>query len=662
MSFPWAEPDVSPWDEETLARLSAPDRARLVRRWLEDPAVTIDWRMACDALCASEIPARDRSFLVSLLRRSGELPPSSPRLRVAITGTGTLGPLVDLLRCRLVAEGFSSDVHVGQFGQMHFELRKPEAFWPWREPPSAVLVGIDVGGVLPDRTGVDLPSDAGHVRADEALADLAEALRAFRSRYPIPVFVNNLPPIASGFQGVHEGSDQRGTRPLIGRFNEGLAALARSEPDVFVLDLCGLAAELGGLRFFDARRWYYARMPCSYDGFTEWACEAASAIATFARGPRKCIAVDLDDTLWGGILGEVGPRGIELGQEGLGLAYRDFQAELRRIRRQGVLLAAASKNDPPMVDQVFEQNPQMVLCRDDFVAMETNWEDKSANIRRIAADLGIGLDSVIFLDDSPQERSLVRWELPDVLTPVLPADPVDRPRFLRKLRAWRPLRSTAEDGKRTEYYRMRAASRAHAEAHGSAAAFLLSLRQTLQFKRVEPAELPRLAQMHERTNQFNLTTRRLTAAELADLLNRREFRLYIGQVSDRFGDHGHVIAAVVRVLPGAADGPDPGGVWEIESFLMSCRVIGRVVETAFLQELLREARRSKARHVVARFVPTERNTVAAAFLAAHRFERIADARDAVDGGSTWRLDLETPLAAGPEVVQVTSLAASRDAS
>lgn len=630
------------WDVELLARLDPSERARAVRQWLDEKLGAQDLQNACAVLCDVDVPARDRAFMASLVRKYGSQLMNGRRMRVAVAGTSTLNELADLLRFRLLAEGFVPEVHLGGFNQMHLELRKPEGFWPWTGAPDAVLVGLDFEGLMSRVVEVDPVSDVVMDEVSRALSDLEDTFSAFRKSHEVPIIVNNLPLVTAGLQGFAEGSAPHSARALINHFNNRLAELAHRHRDVFVVDLCAVAADLGGRRFFDARRWFYGRIPCSSDGFVVWAREAASLLAALARGSRKCIVVDLDNTLWGGVLGDLGPLGVELGAEGIGLAYRDFQRELLRIKRLGVLLAIVSKNDERLVHEVFERNGHLLLSQDDFVTLRINWNPKPENLRSISSELNLSLDSFLFLDDSPHERSMVRRELPEVLTPVLPEDPVDRPNFLRRLTGWYPVRVTAEDRNRSEYYQQEKQRAALAERSTDVEGFLTSLGLILTFKRVGEEDMPRVAQMHRRTNQFNLTTRRLTLAQLAQRRVEPDYGLYMGAVEDRFGDQGHVIVAVVKIhtsIPNnhISDGP----VWELESFLMSCRVVGRRVETAFLREIAREAARAGARYVMARFIPTERNRIASRVLPEHGFVQVDDDRDNSDGGSTWKLALES---------------------
>jgi FkbH-like protein len=332
----------------------------------------------------------------------------------------------------------------------------------------------------------------------------------------------------------------------------------------------------------------------------------ADAWSLLKRGPAKVLAVDLDNTLWGGVYGDDGVERLVCGEDFPGNAFRALQAECLRLRQQGLLLVALSKNNPDAIT-AFQRHIGMILRPEDFAAQAINWDPKPENIRKVAAELNLGLESFVFLDDSPHEREAMRRLCPEVVVPEVPADPAERPLWLRRLTCTWPIRLTAEDEARASLYEAR---REAQNAKVNAANFedyLKDLEQHLTLSLVNQKTLPRVVQMHERTNQFNLTTLRCTEADISALIDGEAQGLaLVGRVRDKFGDHGLVVAATVDIT---------GTEAVVRTLLMSCRVIGREIERAFLGALIEELGRRGVTRVSGDYIPTRKNAMVSDFYA-----------------------------------------------
>jgi FkbH-like protein len=288
----------------------------------------------------------------------------------------------------------------------------------------------------------------------------------------------------------------------------------------------------------------------------------------------------------------------------------------------GVLLAIASKNNPADALEVLRDHPSMVLRREHFAAVRINWQDKATNLGELAEELNLGIDSFVFLDDNPVEREWLRSALPSVLVPELPADPVDRPAFLRQLPAFQRVTLTEADRMRAETYAVQARRAEIRSTASSFDEFLASLAQEVTIEPVQPQTLARAAQMCQRTNQFNLTTRRYTAADLEGMLRSADTEVYVLAVKDRFGDSGITGLGILKLEGDSA---------EIDSLLMSCRILGRKIEDAFLHVLAERARERGARQLIGRYVPTAKNVQVASFYPERGFAAVGD--------GVFRLDL-----------------------
>ncbi|MDR1874559.1 MAG: HAD-IIIC family phosphatase [Synergistaceae bacterium] len=392
--------------------------------------------------------------------------------------------------------------------------------------------------------------------------------------------------------------------PLTGEnFSAQAAAFWRGEleaMDVPILDLPELVADAGRERFYSSKMWYFGSLPFSQRGEVLLAREILRIEGVLRGERKKCLVLDLDNTLWGGVIGEDGLEGIALSSVGLGAQYRDAQRVVKGLAEQGILLAVASKNNLEDALRPFREHPHMLLKEEDFVRIKADWNPKPDNIASIARELNIGLDSLVFVDDSPLEREAVRAALPEVAVPDFPTDSSELPAFMGKVaRAYfTALRVGEEDAGKTEMYRAEAEREAARSVHLSLDDYLASLEMKLGLHRLREDELARAAQLTQKTNQFNLTTRRYTEADMAVLLNDEHVRVWMAELNDRFGDYGRICLVIARVAP-------PRAV--IETFLMSCRTMGRGVEDAVLSWVEEELAAEGVTTVEGQYVETTKN-------------------------------------------------------
>ena len=420
------------------------------------------------------------------------------------------------------------------------------------------------------------------------------------------VLIHNLAKPGLNPLGTLEDSSGNSLGAAVDAFNEQLRLLAEANPRIRVVDYAGFVAEHGQAALRDDRLWHIGRMRLGRAGLTRLVDFHQRYLAALLTPRRKVLVLDLDNTLWGGVLGEDGIDGIVLGQEGIGLAYREFQLAIRALARRGVVLAIASKNNPADAWDVIEGHPEMVLRRRDFACAEIHWSPKSESLPRIAQQLNLGLDSFVFWDDEPREREIVRSQHPAVLVPEVPADPSDYARALLGLRCFDVLSLTDEDRKRGEMYRQEVDRQQWLQEATPAdlSEFYRSLNMTVTIARPDEFGVARFAQLTQRTNQFNFTTRRYTEGDIRAKLADAAFGLYSVSLEDRFGKLGVVGAAIVQ---------QSHGTWQLDTFLMSCRALGRGVEDAFLATLVCEAARGES-ELVGEFIPTKKNAPAREFL------------------------------------------------
>ena len=370
---------------------------------------------------------------------------------------------------------------------------------------------------------------------------------------------------------------------------------------VIVHDVDWMATMKGRQLWNDPRHYYYAKLPCAPQYMPEYACNVASLIAALDGRSRKCLVLDLDNTLWGGIVGEDGVGGIRLGQgDPEAEAFVAFQKYVKDLRSRGILLAVCSKNEDSVARKAFQEHPEMVLRLSDFACFVANWNDKAANIRAIAHRLNIGLDSLVFIDDEPAERALVRSLLPEVAVPEMPDDPAEYIQTIEKYRYFQVVALAEEDLKRTEYYHADAFRAEVASAAGSLEEYLASLEMRAHVRPVEEVTLDRCVQLINRSNQFNLTTRRLAAAEARSRMENEEWLTLTVSLRDRFGESGLISIVMAHI---------EGGEIVIDTWVMSCRVMKRTVEHFLMNELHEMAKTRGLASIRGEYIPTAKNAL-----------------------------------------------------
>lgn len=548
-------------------------------------------------------------------------------IRLRLLSFSTSDMLHQALTPAFAAAECDAQVTLAGFGTVVPELLEPRA-----DKPDTLIIQMDMRGFY-SRDWRRTPVNAESL-FEEKIDVFLTAIERFADTGGCPVLINSLPSPASPTAGFLDTFHRDGAGFSTSYFNRRLSETAQRCNRITVIDTDLAMAHIAPARRSDAKLWFYGRIPYSTEATRALAQGFAEAYAAQKAKPVKVLALDLDDTLWRGIYGEDGLAGLDCGDDFPGNAYKALQEECLRLKGQGMLLTILSKNDADVL-RVFDEHPGMALERDDFVAHRINWAPKAHNIRALAEDLDLGLDSFVFLDDSPHEREAMRRLAPEVRVPELPEDPAVRPDFLRNYTPAWPLRLTAEDRSRSELYAVQTKGRALKRQAVSYEDYLAKLGQRLHVEAMNPATLPRVAQMHARTNQFNLTTRRLTEVELAAMMtNDDDHSVVLGRLDDRFGNHGIVICASARLTDASA---------ELVTFLMSCRVIGREIEQAFLGALLQHLTARGIERVEGTYIPTDKNTPARNFYENMGFapQRTVEPEDGAQTKWLWHKDTHT---------------------
>lgn len=557
-------------------------------------------------------------------------------LDVAVLATFTTDLLTELLPLAGCVHGLGLRVRETGFGQVEQALWDPAS--PVRaEPPRYVVLAGSDADLLPDDF-----SGAGEETAERMVTEAVDRWTALweqaRSLRAQVVQLGFAPPAVDPL-GARSWHTAGSASAIVHAVNSRLAALAT--PHVRFVDVARLAAHVGIDRWSDSRSWHRIRQPFAMDALPWLAAAVAEAIATDRGATRRCVVVDLDNTLWGGVAGQDGLDGLVLRDGPAGEAYRDFQRYLRNLSRHGIVLAVCSKNDPETGERAIAETPGMVLRRTDFAAVRCGWEPKSRQLLALAEELRLGLDALVFADDDPAECAEVAGALPEVAVVHLAGGPSTFPAALASVPGLVAGRSTADAGRARSY----AALARAAELRGRSrdlAEHLRSLDMTMTVSAIESTVLPRVAELVAKTNQCNLTTRRRTADELASMLAGGAAHGACLRLRDRFGDHG-LVGVALTVL----DGADA----ELDTLLLSCRVIGRTAERNLVADAAAWARSRGALRLIGRYVPAARNGLVRDLYGDLGFQ-LCD--EAPDGTRTYahplgdRLPLPSPYAVARE--------------
>jgi FkbH-like protein len=564
--------------------------------------------------------------------------PEKKRIKIALLSSFTIDPLSMYLdiQCRLV--GLYPEIYVAPFNQYQQEVLNVNSKL-YKFKPDVIIFAVQISSLLPEdffSQFVKIPRREKERYQVEIIDRFKTLISVLTSRTNALVLLNNfMVPAFSPF-GILDNKTDMGIKSFVHWLNEKLNELYLQDKQVYIVDFDGVASKHGKSRCLNYEMYYRGAFGLSESFLPVITEEYMGYIKALKNLTRKCIVLDLDNTLWGGIIGEDGFDGIKLGKDPPGNAFVDFQRLLLSYYHRGIILAINSKNNFDDAIKVIREHPYMVLREKHFAAMRINWQDKVENMIELAKEINIGLNSMVFVDENPHEREQVRQALPQVLVVDMPSSPYLYCQTLQALNDFNTLTLTEEDKRRGEMYYARKRRIELQKSMVSLEDFLMSLKMKVIIKQADSFSLPRVTSLVNKTNQFNLTTRRYTASEIKRMMEeKKKFSLYTMQVIDKFGDEGIVGVAIVKKKP---------KTWIIDSFLMSCRVIGRRLETAFLAAIVADAKKNGTSTIIGEYIPTSKNEPAKSFYPDHGFSKQTD--------SEWILDLTKSTVNTPPWVKV----------
>jgi FkbH-like protein len=510
-------------------------------------------------------------------------------LRLAVIGSSTLSHLHAGIRVGGLRRGLLVEVYEGGYGLYRQELMDPDSGLH-NFKPDVVLLALDA---------THLTAMEG-VSANSILAMLKSCWSAAQDSLGCTVIQQMLLPTLPPLLGNQEHLYSASPAAIISNVN---ASLRQEAPraNVFLLGLDAMAAEDGIATWFDPALWHRAKQEVHPRVSNVYGDQVARILAALRGKSSKCLVLDLDNTLWGGVVGEDGPNGIVIGPGSEnGEAYSAFQLYVKQLSGRGVILAVCSKNDEAVALRAFEERPEMILQHSDIACFMANWEDKATNLRHVARRLNIGLNSLVFVDDNPFERDLIRRELPMVAVPEMPKDPSEYVRCLAAAGYFEGISVTREDRERIREYRANEAREELRRKTTDMQGFLRALRMKLVWSTFDVRDIKRVVQLLNKTNQFNLTGRRYTESEIQELMTRKDVLTLQLRLIDVYGNSG-LIALVI--------GGQTNGVLSLDTWLMSCRVLGRNVEHATFEVLTHQARSMGCMRLLGEYRPTASNAM-----------------------------------------------------
>lgn len=524
--------------------------------------------------------------------------PGVKPVRIAVLASHTANYFSRMLSVRLWENGIPSEVWTGPYGQVRRQAMDKSvetiAF-----KPDFVLVIQSLSDVLGEESDLELAHKEqwAEMKA-KAVNECRTLVKGLHEHTGATVLLTNfITPVHTLFGSIEK--KHKGLRTFVQELNLELADELRENNSALVVDLDSASSAAGKISVAHEKYRYLGDVQLSFRESAMLAEEVLGAVIALTGRTKKCIVLDLDNTLWGGVVGEDGFAGIRLGPESaLGKAFTEFQRELLRLHKRGIILAINSRNNPEDALDVMRRHPGMILKEEHFAAIRINWQDKATNLSELASELNIGLDSMVFIDDDSFNTELVKQRFPQVTCIHLPPDPSSYPLLIRSLRLFDTPSLTTEDLRRGALYFQDRLRRENQASYENIQDFLDSLQLEMTVAKADAFTIPRVSQLSLRTNQFNMTLKRYSEREIAEFSESEDHGVYWMSAKDRFGDYG-VVGACVTVRSGHAA--------DIDSFFVSCRVLGKGIETSFIWKVLQDLSSQTVDRVTAHTTPTNKN-------------------------------------------------------
>ena len=551
--------------------------------------------------------------------------------KIALLGGSTTNDIKLILELFLLNYGIKPEFYESEYNKYFedalFGNEELDAF-----APDICFIHTTSRNILkfPD---VTMSEDMCNALLEETYGKFRSCWQALTKRYSCTIIQNNFEMPYFRLLGNSDSTDVRGRLNFINRLNDKFAEYARSSEDFFINDINYISAEYGIKKWADPIDWYRYKYALAVPAIPDFAYNLARIIKAIYGKNKKAFALDMDNTLWGGIVGDDGPENIKIGHEDAeSELFTEFQQYIKAHKDLGVLLTVSSKNDEENALAGLAR-PDSTLKQDDFILIKANWDNKDINISRIASELNIGSDSFVFVDDNPAERGLVSSQIPGISVPEVGA-PESYIGILDRSGFFEVTHLSGDDLKRGEMYKANLERAKSSQSFDNYDEYLKSMDMHAEIKPFAPMYMARIAELTNKSNQFNLTTLRCSQAEIETFANDPRYITRYGKLEDRFGDNG-----VVAVTFGHEEDTSEGKILHIDLWLMSCRVLKRGMEYAMMDEVIAECKRRGISKIKGYYYPTAKNKMVKEFYAGQGFELL---REDSNGNSTWGLELDKP--------------------
>ncbi|MES2851203.1 MAG: HAD-IIIC family phosphatase [Bacteroidota bacterium] len=540
-------------------------------------------------------------------------------LKVALLGDSATQLLVQALRGAAFNEGFDLQVWEADFNQVERQVFDNGSELYEYNPD--IIIFFQASHKLLG-TYNKLKPEAYSSLADSRLELVDSMYRQLKSSLKSKIIYYNYAEINDSVFGNYANKIESSFLFQLRKLNFGLMQFAAANADFFICDISSVQNQFGKATFFQSNIYINTEMVLSLDVMPEVAVRTVDIIKTLNGKFKKCVILDLDNTTWGGIIGDDGLENIQVGSLGIGKAFSEFQYWIKKLQRRGIILAVCSKNTESIAKEPFEKHPDMVLHLEDIAVFVANWETKVDNIRHIQSILNIGFDSMVFLDDNPFERNIVRENIKDITVPELPEDPAEYLEYLYSLNLFETISFSGEDAERTKQYQVEAKRAVLQKSFGSEDDFLKNLEMVSLVEPFTKFNTPRVAQLSQRSNQFNLRTVRYTEADIESIATDNSYAPFTFTLEDKFGDNGLICIIILK--------KENDDTLFIETWLMSCRVLKRGMEDFTLNSIVNYAKEKGFTYLKGEYLPTAKNE-----MVADHYKKLGFAED-VD---CWKLDV-----------------------
>ena len=538
------------------------------------------------------------------------------KMKIAILSSFTLNGLSEILHVKCSELGIGYRSFVAGYNQYAQELINSKSEY-YKFSPDVTFLIIDIRNLLGENFffPYNISDNERKSLISEKINHLENMIMNFEKNLNSKLIIANFNIPSYSPNGVLETKFDFGFHEMIEELNKSLRDISKNHNSVYVYNFNQFISKYGEKNIFDYRQFHVGDIQIALNFLPQFGYDLMSYIKPITGANRKCIVLDLDNTLWGGIIGEDGFDGIELGHSPNGKAFVDFQKELLSLWNQGIILAINSKNNFDDAMNVIKEHPNMILREKNFASIKINWNDKAENLKQIANEINIGLNSIVFFDDDKLNQERIKHEFPEVLTVELSSDPSYFSAILKDLNDFNVLQRTEDDVKRGEMYAQQRERKEFQKSISNLDDFLEQLDIQVKMKKTSEFLIPRISQLTLKTNQFNLTTKRYQEEEIRNFANNDKFIVGCAQVLDKFGDNGITGVYIIN---------KEDKVWNIDTFLLSCRIMGRGVENGILSQILIDAKNNGIEEIRANFIPTKKNKPAENFLSDFGFEKNDD--------------------------------------